>query len=262
MRPFRHFLALFAALAALSTPVHAAPLTLCTEDVPQIPWASPDGTGLNLELLRRVEKITGDSFTFVYRPWKRCIEELRTGRIDGLIAASDSPVRRQFSVPPLLPDGTPDPEKAMYEDRSNVFIRVGSKASWDGQNFVNPRGAIITLAGYYVGDLLRSRGQAVKDTVKTTEDALRMLAAGAADMAVLQSQRPVDLALNDPRFKGKIEVALQPYAIFAFHLLINKRMYEANPKRIDAIWNAIHDVRASAEYRALEAQETRHKSKN
>ncbi len=264
MRAFRlqcHGIALGLALVCASA-AHAAPLTLCTEDVAQVPWSSPDGTGLNLELLRRVEKLTGDNFVFVFKPWKRCVEEVRTGMLDGLIGASDSPARRQFSLPPLLPDGTPNPDKAMYEDRSSVFIRAGSKASWDGQFFTNVNGPIMTQAGYFVGEILRARGLTVKDTLKTAEDALRMLAAGGADVAVLQGQHPVDLALTDPRFRGKIEVATLPFANFIFYLVINKRTYDANPKRIDAIWTAIHDVRATAEYRALEAQETRHKSKN
>lgn len=222
----------------------------------------PDGTGLNFELLKRVEKLTGDTFVYTARPWKRCMEEARTGLVDGLIGAADSPARRQFSQPPLLSNGTPNPEKAMYEDTVNVFIRVGSNASWDGHVLNNPSGVAIAQSGYFVADLLRVRGQSVRDLVKSAEDGLRMLAAGSADVAVLMGQQSVDLVRTDPRFRGKVEVAPQPFIIFSFYLVVSHSAYAANPKRIEAIWNAIREVRATPDYRALEAQETKRKSRN
>jgi polar amino acid transport system substrate-binding protein len=253
---------LLASAALFAGEVGAAPLTLCYEDVPQVPWTYPDGTGLNIELLKRVEKVTGETFTYLARPWKRCMEEAKTGLIDGLIGAADSPSRRQFAVPPLLPNGFPNAEKAMYDDNVNVFIRVGSNASWDGQALTNPRAIAIAQTGYFVVDLLRQRGQSVKDMVKSAEDGLRMLAAGSADVAVLMGQQPLDLVRTDPRFKGKIEVAAQPFIKFSFYLIVSRSTYNANPKRIEAIWTAIRDVRATPEYRALEERETRRKSKN
>ncbi len=251
-----------ASAALLANPAQALPLTLCYEDVPQVPWTYPDGTGLNIELLKRVEKITGESFIFAARPWKRCMEEAKTGLVDGLIGAADSPARRQYAQPPLLPNGMPNSEKAMYEDTVNVYVRVGSNASWDGQALTNPRGIAIAQTGYFVVDLLRQRGQSVKDMVKSAEDGLRMLATGSADVAVLMGQQPLDLIRTDPRFKGKIEVAAQPFTHFSFYLIVSRSTYSANPKRIEAIWNAIRDVRATPEYRALEERETRRKSRN
>jgi polar amino acid transport system substrate-binding protein len=255
-------LPLFAAIVLLLGNAHAAPLTLCYEDVPQPPWSMPDGTGLNIDLLKRVEKLTNETFVFVARPWKRCTEELKTGVVDGLVGAADSPTRRQHSLPPLLSSGMPNPDKAMFEDSVNVFTRVGSGASWDGHVLTNPRGVVIAQSGYFVVDLLRMRGQSVKDMVKSAEDGLRMLAAGSADVAVLMGQQSAELSRSDPRFKSKIEVAPQPFMNFPFFLVINRATYNANPKRIEAIWNAIHDVRASSDYRALEDKETRRRSRN
>ncbi len=89
-----------------------------------------------------------------------------------------------------------------------------------------------------------------------------MLAAGAADVAVLMGEKSVDMAQTDPRFRGKIDVAPQPFINFSFYLIVSHKSYNANPNRIEAIWNAIRDVRASAEYRALEERETRRKPRN
>ena len=240
----------------------AAPLTLCFEDIHQPPWTMPDGSGLNFDLLKRVEKLTGETFKYSARPWKRCMEETRAGLADGMIGAADSPLRRQFSVPPLRDDGTPDPTKAMYGGTTHVFIRVGSNASWDGHAFLNPTGFVIAQRGYFVVELLSQRGQTVKEVVKSTEDGLRMLAAGSADVAVLTGQMSSAMIEADPRFHEKIKLAAQPFVTFPYFLMFNRNVYAANPKRIEAIWSAIRDVRASAEYRALEVQESRPALKN
>ncbi len=223
--------------------------------VPQAPWTMPDGRGLNFELLKRVEKLTGERFVFVSRPWKRCEEETRNGTMAGMVGAADSPERRRFSLPPLLPDGMPNPGKALYSDRVDLFTRNGSGASWDGQQLINPRGVVVAQRGYYVAQMMRERGQHVLESIKSAEEGLRMLAAGSADVAVLLGPGEEQVR-NDPRFRERITMAAQPFVVFPFYLMIGKKYYAANQARIEAIWNAIAAVRADPAYRQIEAAET------
>ncbi|MES2297379.1 MAG: transporter substrate-binding domain-containing protein [Pseudomonadota bacterium] len=247
-----------AALAALlMAPAGAAPLKLCYEDVPMQPWTTPQGGGLNLDLLRRVAAELGEQFEMTAKPWKRCLEELRSGQVDGLIGAADAPARRAFSLPPLLPDGRANAELALYTDSAYVFIRAGSPASWDGKDLVNPRGEIVAQRDYLVANILRERGYKVRDTIKLAEDALRMLAANAIDVAVLQSGSAAEMVKIDPRYRGRINQAKTPYMVMPFYLMIGREVYAREPKRIDAIWNAIGTVRATPEYRAMEAEAIR-----
>ncbi|GAB2856643.1 hypothetical protein GCM10027277_26280 [Pseudoduganella ginsengisoli] len=242
------FVALFVAVK-----VSAAPLNLCFEDIPQAPWTTPDGAGLNIELLKRVARMTGEQFNYIARPWKRCEEETRSGVMDGMIGPSDNPRRRAYSLPPRKPDGTQDPERAMYHDHVPLFLRTGSGASWDGKHLVNPRGLVVAQRGYYTVDMLQALGQKVIDTPKSAEEGLRLLAVGAADVAVLMGRSAEGALSADPRFHGQIELARQPFATFDFHLMIGRKTFEQDPKRIEAIWNAIAAVRATPEYRKLEA---------
>ncbi|MRV75773.1 hypothetical protein GJ700_29060 [Duganella sp. FT92W] len=243
--------------AGLMTGVSAAPLNLCYEDIPQAPWTMPDGTGLNIELLKRVERLTGEHFNYISRPWKRCEEETRSGVMDGMIGPSDNPRRRAFSVPPQKPDGSQDPERAMYHDHVDLFLRTGSGASWDGKHLVNPRGVVVAQRSYYTVDMLQALGQKVIDTPKSAEEGLRLMAVGAADVAVLMGRSAEESLRDDPRFHGKIVVARQPFATFDFHLLIGRKAFDREPARFEAIWNAIATVRATAEYRRLEAAQLR-----
>jgi polar amino acid transport system substrate-binding protein len=251
-------LVLVVLLGGLALPASwATPLNFCYEDAPQAPWTMPDGSGLNFELLRRAARLTGDQFVFHMRPWKRCMEETRNGQMDGMVGPSDSPERRLYSVPPLLPDGSANPEKAMYQDRVDVYLRVGSGASWDGKELHNPGGVVVAQRGYHIVDMLKERGQRVMDTPKSAEEGLRLLAAGTADVAVLQGRAAAEMVRNDPRFAGRIALARQPFVVFDFYLVVSRKTYEREPHRIEDIWRAIAQVRATPEYRKLEAAEMR-----
>ena len=245
-------IALAVTMAAPLAQAAGAPLTFCYEDIPQAPWTMPDGTGLNIEVLKRAARITGDHVNFVPRPWKRCEEETRTGVIDAMVGPSDNPRRRAYSRPPTKADGSQDPERAMYRDHVDVYLRVDSGASWDGKTLVNPRKLVVAQRGYYIVDMLQARGQTVIDTPKTAEEGLRLLAAGSADVAVLMGRDAENLLKEDPRFQGRVVLARQPFATFDFHLMVGRKAYDKEPKRFEALWNAIARVRATADYQRLE----------
>ncbi len=54
-------------------------LKFCFEDEVQFPWTKPDGSGLTIELLKRVEERLGERFEFIAKPWKRCQGEVSNG---------------------------------------------------------------------------------------------------------------------------------------------------------------------------------------
>lgn len=242
-------------LVALAPPVRAAPapLILCFEDVAQRPWSMPAATGLNFDLLNRVQHELGERFSYAAKPWRRCMEELRVGTVDGVIAAADGGSRRSFAIVPTLPDGSADASRALYVDDVNVFLRVGGQARWNGQQLSAPRGEVAVQSGYLIGTNLRAQGLQPRELVKSADDGLRLLVSGLFDVAVLQGAEASHLAQSDPRFRDRVRQAAPPYAALAFHLMFSRRAYSRDPQRIEAIWHAIGLVRQSADYRQLAA---------
>ncbi|MTW13573.1 transporter substrate-binding domain-containing protein [Pseudoduganella eburnea] len=237
------------------TAAHAAkgpPLRLCYEDVDQRPWSTPSGKGLNFELLKRVETLLNEHFTYTPKPWKRCLSELKLGQVDGVIGAADAVSRRAWSRIPQLPDGREDPSRAMFEDTALVFLRVGGNARWDGHELQVPGKAVVVQSGYLVAQQLREKSYDPHETVKSAADALRMLAAGGFDAAILQGLEASKLAQEDARFKGRVQQAEQPFSTVNLHLMVARGAYERDPQRIEAIWQAIGSVRLSRDYRQLE----------
>lgn len=248
----RLYLCLLLCLSAL--PARATvPLRLCFEDVAQAPWTMPDGTGLNLELLHRVAQLTGEHFVFQAKPWSRCIEEVRAGATDAVIGTADTPERRQVGKLPTLPDGQGDASAAVNEESYYVFLRPGSNANWDGKAFGHFQGAIVVPRGYYFVGALKAQGYKVDETIKSAEEGLRLVAEGLADIAILYGEEASTLARSQ-RFRGKVAKAAKPYVTLPFFLMFSHQAYDQNPKRVQAIWDGIRTVRATAEYREQEAQ--------
>lgn len=238
------------AAACAATP---APLTFCVEDVVQRPWTSPAGVGLNFELLKMVEKRLGEHFNYVFRPWKRCLEEVRLGRLDGIVGAADSPERRTFAVFPLLADGRVDPSRELFQERYHVFLRAGGKASWDGHQLRTPGNTVLVQAGYVIASVARERGLQPNELVKSSEEGLRMVADGIAEAAILYGDESERLAYEDPRFAGRVVGAPQPYWVTHLFLMVGRRSEARDPQRIAAIWRAIGAVRQTQEYQKIEA---------
>ncbi|MES2297125.1 MAG: transporter substrate-binding domain-containing protein [Pseudomonadota bacterium] len=247
------FALLLPCLAGRAAEPHA--LTFCYEDVEQRPWSTPAGTGLNFELLKRVESRLGERFMYVARPWKRCLEEVRLGTIDGAIGAGESVERRKFAVYPELPGGEADPARALFTDDVHVFLRVGGRASWDGTQLRAPSGEVVVQSSYLVAEKLRQRGFAPKERVKSAADALRLLASGIYDVAILEGIEASRLARDDPRFNKVVTRAPVPYELEHFHLMISRITRNRDPDRVEAIWNAIGAVHLAEDYRKLEAAE-------
>ena len=80
---------------------------------------------------------------------------------------------------------------------------------------------------------------------------MRYLALNIEDMAILRGLVAEKLAATDPRFKTSVTKAPLPYDEVPLYLGINKAAYARDPKRIEAIWNAIRAVRNSDEYKKL-----------
>lgn len=255
MRPFLHglssvFCCFLFGLGIL--PVQAAPLKFCFEDVPQTPWTQPDGSGLNFELLKRVEARLGEQFAFTPLPWKRCLMYVANGEMDGVLGAAYSQERIHYGVFPTLPGGKEKVAARLYSDRFNVYVHTGSKVQWDGKAFANLNGSVAIQTDFVVAEQLRLMHLELDQSGKSAEHALRLLMNGSAKVAVLQAAQANRLVQNDTRFRGQVEILPVPFAEVPFYLFVSQKAWFKDAKRIGAVWDAIGLERDSPDYQKLE----------
>ncbi|WP_137937711.1 hypothetical protein [Chitinivorax sp. B] len=249
---------LLACIAMISTMAvgHAAPpapIKICFEDIPQKPWTFPDGTGLNIDLLKMTEAKLDERFVFISKPWKRCLEEARVGAMDAVVGAADIPERRVYGMFPTLPDGQTDTNARLFKDDYLVFVHAGSNITWDGKRFTNLSTPIAIQSGYMVKVKLGKLGVAMNESSKSTLDALRLLEAGIVDAAVTQGTGSLEILRQNERFRSAIAPLPVPFDSVPFYLLISKVTYQRDPQRIQRIWRAIPEVRETPAYQQREA---------
>jgi polar amino acid transport system substrate-binding protein len=233
--------------------VTAGPIRFCVEDSLTYPWTTADDKGLTLFEMALVEKDLNLSFEYVRLPWRRCLQDVRAGRLDGAIAASFSRDREAWGSYPLLADGSLNRELRLHTDSFHVYRRIDSPVRWLNQRFENLGDlAIGVQLGYSVGRNIEDLGYPIK-TARTAEDLARMLALGVLQVAVLPNYEAKRLLRASPQLAKLMVEDGAPVKVADQYLMFNRQFHAANENLVKSIWAAIERARKSRRYQDEEA---------
>ena len=241
-------LALGLVCSALSAPLFASEkLTFCFENKLVAPWRTVDKTGLNFELLSRVEKRLDLNIEYQLLPWKRCLAKLKANEVDGAFTVSFSEERRDFGAFPGHEQA--DVKKRMHYARYFLVRKKGSNVDWDGKKFLNLDGKVAFQLGYSVGDMLRELNVPVDESADSPYNVGRKVLAGrVAAAAMMDSDTYV--IMQSP-IASKLELVEVPLVEKAYYLMLSNALVKAKPELAERIWKSVEEVRDSKEYGKL-----------
>jgi polar amino acid transport system substrate-binding protein len=241
-------LALALLCTALCAPAYATQkLTLCFENKMVLPWRTVDQSGLNFDMLKRVEAKLQISFDYEILPWKRCLAKLKANEVDGAFSVSFSDERRAFGAFPG--QAAADANKRMHYARYFLVRRKGADIDWDGKKFSKVDGKIAFQLGYSIGDMLRAQNVAVDETNDTGQNMGRKVLAGrVAGAAMMDSD--VSALMRGP-LAPHLEVVGTPLMEKPYFLILSNQLRRSRPELAERIWQGIADVRDSREYGKL-----------
>jgi polar amino acid transport system substrate-binding protein len=225
----------------------AAPLSLkmCVFDHPFPPMTLPDGSGQAQELLRRASKLQPVVVENVVLPRFQCMEKLRSGHVDAMLAAFIEE-RTEYSAYPMKKSEA-DPARAVGELNFMVSRRQGAKVDWDGKQFTGlgfqPVG---TQPGLLHVSRLRQLGAVIDDSGGSPEQVFSMLAQNR--VAAVVTQQGEGEILIARKYRGEIEMLPRPFNATPMYLVVNKGFYQKHRAQIDAFWAVLPQVRESADY--------------
>ena len=254
-RIFMKWLLIFSLFLAFSSrDAQAKPLIkLCYEDVPVYPWISSDGNGLVITEIHQVEKLLNMKFKLIRLPWKRCQLEARSGKIDGLIAASYIKERTEWGVYPTNNDGSLNRQQRLHIDSFIVVTRKDSPIIWKNKKFENlGTEAVGVQLGYSAGTDLKNAGYLTNSSFSSTIDILEAMDRNTIKVAVVQNYSLNKIISENARYQKYFERMEEPFKVVDQHLLFTKRFYEKNQALCKKIWSTIPAARESAEYVKLE----------
>lgn len=239
-------------ITLFSLPTFAEPVRLCYEDVVVFPWITGEKQGLALTELLYIEKKLNLRFKYTRLPWKRCMLEAQSGKVDALIAASFTKERTRWGVYPTKPNGQLDSNLKLHSDRYIVYVRDDSPIRWEKGKFTNiGSNQVGVQLGYSVGEDLKEAGYSVYSTSSTAAELFEALQKKIVNVAVLQHM-PSLKALNEKPFLNQgISLMPEPFKEMDQYLLFTKRFYNQHPEICHKIWNTIPLVRESAEYNKI-----------
>lgn len=228
----------------LSSPLsaQAAPLSLnmCVFDHPFPPMTLPDGSGQAQELLRRASKLQPVTIRNVVKPRFQCMEQLRTGEVDAMLAAFIED-RTAYSAYPMK-DSQPDTSRAVGELNFSVSRRQGGTVGWDGKQFIDlGRQPVGTQPGLLHVSRLRQLNAVIDDSASSPEQVFAMLAQNRVAAVVTQQGEGEQLIAR--KYRGQIEMLPTPFHVTPMYLIVNKNFYQKHRAQIDAYWDAIRQAK-------------------
>ncbi len=224
---------------ALAQGVARPVVHVCVDERAWLPFTSPDpaAPGTMQLIVSAAARELGLKLVVTALPWRRCQENVRIGRMDGMIGAAYVPFNRELAVFPMAGVEV-DSRRSLGTARVLLVKRRGSAASWNGRTFAHLTRPVGTPAGTsLLSDAVRSGAAIVDDGAKTDHRNLTKLLGGRVDlMAGYEHDIRLLIANNGA---GKVVVLPVPLAVTHHYLALSKLFVTFYPVLAEQLWTLI-----------------------
>ncbi len=231
---------------------------LCIESQNNMPFINGDTVTQNLalgergvlvDLLLLTARELGINLSITSLPWKRCIQEVKQGRLDGLFATIWSKEREEWAVFPKSATQL-DISKALWLVNYPVYSRIHSDLRWNGQSFTGVQNGIGAPFGYIAYHKLDNLGVLPKRNLNAKE-ALPLVAKGRLDGYVIEKAIG-DRYIEDLGLQGQL-VELSPSFMQVFWFLpVSHQWYRRHQALTHSFWLNMASIRKREGKRLLE----------
>ena len=189
--------AMLVMLLVMAGSLLAAPatITLACENKADFPYVMGDGEavqqakpGISIEALKLMEERLGVEIKIVRMPWKRCMQEMQEGKVDGVFYASYKPAREESGAYPMK-DGQVDAARHFNRISYVLYAPKGQQLPWDGKSMGSLSGSVGAPLGYSIVADLEALGVKVDQSPSSLNDFKKMEMGRIAAVAALGDRR-------------------------------------------------------------------------
>jgi polar amino acid transport system substrate-binding protein len=178
--------------------------------------AAPSG-GVTLDVLREIGRRMGIDIQVRLMPWKRVLENVRTGRVDGVTTLMVTEDRKQFLVYTDM----------FTQSRELFFYNREQTPDFDWTDYADLNGLSIGLvSGYTYGQEFLEAARRLNMDIEyspTDQTAYAKLARGRIDL-VLDDERSGKLQIkNHPALSGVILAHQKPVTVYDYHMAFSRK---------------------------------------
>ncbi|MBV8464969.1 MAG: hypothetical protein JO218_03395 [Burkholderiales bacterium] len=228
-------------------------ITLCSEDQDNYPWIMQRRPSYISVMLEMMAPRLGVRIELVAKPWKRCLQEMQLGVVDGVVNSSFLPERVPMGVYPMR-DGQPDARRRMLTNGYSLYKVRGSPVDWDGKHLTGLDGIVGAQTSFSIVDQLRAMKVKVDDSSKSGSDVLRNLVLGTFAAAALPTVNADRLIADNPNFRAEVEKLPTPLVEKHYYLMLSRQLVTAQPQLAERVWNEVEQVREMPEFGRRVAQ--------
>jgi len=233
----------FTSLQAQTPTKTKTTISFCVDAIDGPPYTFVNKDGFFQLVIKETASKLNFEAKFVFRPWKRCLNDLEIGAVDAIAGIVRTPINQNIGVFPLKGDDV-DPDKKMAALDFFIFRKKGSALSWDGKTLSKLEGKM-GVGGSYPGSiaLLDQRGIPNDPSGMTTEANFQKLLAGRVG-GVLGSDRDIPTMEKNEEYAKSIEV-LEPPILRKYYVSeFSKQFYLKQKELCESIWTVAAEVAA------------------
>ncbi|WP_413290972.1 substrate-binding periplasmic protein [Bdellovibrio sp. HCB337] len=218
----------------------ALSMDICFLERNFLPFTDQEEQGQWQRLVKAAAAEAGVQVRMFSAPRSRCLNEGARGTSDAIFSSA---LAGQDSVM-VFPkkDGILDTSKAVGKPVFRVYVKKGSKVTWDGVQFQGlGDGAVGVQTGLYTLSFLEKMNVKV-DPTEGAAPTLAKLNLGRVSAAVLNEEQ-VEVLAKDIQM-DQIEALPIAFASAPIFLPISKSFYKNHPTESEKLWSAIQKLSA------------------
>lgn len=221
-------------------------LTFGYDNVAAFPWVTPEQQDYVFQLLKLVDdELPELDFKFKGLPWKRCIEELEAGTLDGCFSTAYTPERAQKGLFPRNVHGELDTTRSLFRTSYSLMVPISLKPKLkirglivEGWNMKHPLGI---NKGYAIAQDLEPLGYNIEYAGTTEGNKLKLLSGRVMGLADVTSRLE---ALKKTGDMVGFEILTPPMTEKEFYLILSRVLEKREPQITEKIWNKIAEIRS------------------
>jgi polar amino acid transport system substrate-binding protein len=230
-----------------------SPIVLCYDLSPAPPFinkrnnSSNNHQGFLIDLIDFVSKEADVSFQLVNKPWKRCIQDGLSGKIDAIPGMMWTSGRSENFEFPRDKDNSLNREQHFWSVDNIIFVRKKSKLQWNGKQFSGVDKGIGAGLGFVVYDMLAADGVLATD-IKDSELGLSLVANNRLDGYVTNEFVGKKL-IRQLNMSEQITFLPIPYYRSGIFFAFSKKSINASKEDKNNVWVA--SIKARLRFEAL-----------
>jgi len=203
------------------------------------PWVFNHNYGFDIERLKTLEKIIDIPISHRPLPWRRCIDQLENGKVDGIFSVEFQ--KDLFSKGVYPPDL--DPAKGMHDSSFRLYVNKESSTSWDGRLIRNAEKPIGVSPGFSMKQRFELLSVPLDEINSSVWGMFKMLELNRLGGVIISEQTGDKIFTEYPAFNSKIVEHPIPISISPTYLMLSNQLVKSEPLLAQKIWDSLAKIK-------------------